>query len=282
MLTIFTTAKPVEGHIGVIQRNALASWKLLHPDCEVILLGDEDGAAEAAADMELKHVPSIARNELGTPLLDDLFYKARQVARHEVLAFVNADIILMRDFMAAVEQVVSFRKRFLMIGQRRNAVVTEPLSFDPLWEKRLRKLVHRTAAFCAGIYYFVFPRDLWATVPPFAVGPNAVLTMQLSLPDAKYAAGNRRASFIQEAIDQIGATPGVQEVGAIDDLPFSGSRSQTVVTIYNTANRPSPDPAGRHTYSDAGLFSRNGHSPAEGPTIHRGRRLRPAPGRHHK
>jgi hypothetical protein len=170
MLTIFTTGKPFEGHIGVIQRNALASWKLLHPDCEIILLGDEDGAAEAAADLELKHIPSIARNEVGTPLLDDLFYKAKQAARHEVLAFVNADIILMRDFMAAVEQVVSFRKRFLMIGQRRNAVVTEPLSFDPLWEERLRKLVHRTAAFCAGIDYFVFPRNLWSTVPPFAVG----------------------------------------------------------------------------------------------------------------
>jgi putative ABC transport system permease protein len=72
--------------------------------------------------------------------------------------------------------------------------------------------------------------------------PNGVLTMQLSLPDAKFAAGNRRASFMQDAINQISTLPGVHEVGAIDDLPFSGSRSQTVVTIYNTANQPSPDP----------------------------------------
>ncbi len=71
---------------------------------------------------------------------------------------------------------------------------------------------------------------------------NGVLTMQVSLPDARYTANNRRASFIQEAIAQISAIPGVQQVGATDDLPFSGSRSQTVVTIFNTANQPSPDP----------------------------------------
>jgi hypothetical protein len=32
MLTLFfTTAKPFVGHSGVIQRNALKSWKLWHP-----------------------------------------------------------------------------------------------------------------------------------------------------------------------------------------------------------------------------------------------------------
>jgi hypothetical protein len=31
MLTFFTTAKPFRGHHGIIQRNALKSWTLLHP-----------------------------------------------------------------------------------------------------------------------------------------------------------------------------------------------------------------------------------------------------------
>lgn len=35
----FTTAKPFVGHNGVIQRNALRSWTLLHPGVEVILFG---------------------------------------------------------------------------------------------------------------------------------------------------------------------------------------------------------------------------------------------------
>jgi hypothetical protein len=34
MITIFTTAKPFLGHSGIIQRNALQSWTLLHPETE--------------------------------------------------------------------------------------------------------------------------------------------------------------------------------------------------------------------------------------------------------
>jgi hypothetical protein len=51
MLTLFTTAKPFEGHSGVIQRNALKSWKLLHPDIEIILFGDDAGGAELAREL---------------------------------------------------------------------------------------------------------------------------------------------------------------------------------------------------------------------------------------
>ena len=45
MLTFFTTAKPFRGHNAIIQRNALKSWTLLRPDVEVILFGDDEGAA---------------------------------------------------------------------------------------------------------------------------------------------------------------------------------------------------------------------------------------------
>jgi hypothetical protein len=46
MPTFFTTAKPFPGHDGIIQRNALKSWTRLHPEVEVILFGDEGGAAK--------------------------------------------------------------------------------------------------------------------------------------------------------------------------------------------------------------------------------------------
>src|SRR5690242_875573 len=58
MVTFFTTAKPFTGHSKVIQRNALASWKLIHPNAEVMLFGDEDGAAETAAELGIRHVPN--------------------------------------------------------------------------------------------------------------------------------------------------------------------------------------------------------------------------------
>ena len=50
MLTVFSTPKPFVGHVGVIQRNAISSWMRLHPDVEVILVGDDAGTAEVCAE----------------------------------------------------------------------------------------------------------------------------------------------------------------------------------------------------------------------------------------
>jgi hypothetical protein len=44
VLTFFPTAKPFRDRSGIIQRNALKRWTLLHPEVEVILFGDDDGA----------------------------------------------------------------------------------------------------------------------------------------------------------------------------------------------------------------------------------------------
>ena len=57
MLTIFSTPKPFNSHSDIIQRTALKSWTLLHPDVEVILFGDEEGAAEACRDLGIDHEP---------------------------------------------------------------------------------------------------------------------------------------------------------------------------------------------------------------------------------
>jgi hypothetical protein len=65
MLTFFTTAKPFVGHSGIIQRNALRSWKLLDPDVEVILFGDEEGAAEVSGELGLRHETKVERDERG-------------------------------------------------------------------------------------------------------------------------------------------------------------------------------------------------------------------------
>ena len=59
MLTIFSTPKPFVGHIDIIQRNAIKSWTLLHPDVEVILFGDEEGAAEVCQEFGIRHEPEV-------------------------------------------------------------------------------------------------------------------------------------------------------------------------------------------------------------------------------
>ena len=173
MLTLFTIPKPSRGHIGVIQRNAIQSWTLLRPACEIILFGDDDGTAEAAAEFGVRHVSDVARNEYGTPLVNDIFEKAQRPASHDVLCYVNADIILMSDFVAAVQHVSKKKQLFLMVGQRRDLEVNEPLDFnDSKWESRLRAVVvqHGSLHGQSGIDYFVFRRRLYTEIPPLAIG----------------------------------------------------------------------------------------------------------------
>jgi hypothetical protein len=156
----------------VIQRNAIRSWTLLHPDCEIILFGNEAGVAETAAELGLRHVPEIACNEFGTPLVSSLFDTAQRLARHKLIGYINADIILMSDFVGALERIAQLKDRFLMVGQRWDVDLDHLLDFDASWQTRLRDYVFQNGQLhgSTGIDFFVFPKDLWENIPPFAIG----------------------------------------------------------------------------------------------------------------
>src|ERR1019366_6907225 len=100
MISFFTTPKPFLGHIGVIQRNAIESWKRVHPEAEVLLFGDEEGAAETARELGSRHISEVKRNQHGTKYLSSIFDGAQDLARHNFLCYINCDIILLSDFQA--------------------------------------------------------------------------------------------------------------------------------------------------------------------------------------
>ena len=172
MLTIFATPKPFRGHIAVIQRNAIRSWTLLRPACEILLMGNDEGTAEIAAEFGVRHVSDVARNTFGTPLVSDLFKQAQQLSVSHLFCYVNSDIILMSDFMRAIQRVVDQKSRFLLVGHRWDFDVKEVLEFTPDWEEQLRRQVQQcaTLASATAIDFFVFPRDLLGEIPPFAIG----------------------------------------------------------------------------------------------------------------
>jgi hypothetical protein len=173
MITLFSAPKPFRGHIKVIQTNALQSWNQLSPRCEIILFGDEEGIPEAACWVGGRHIPQVARNEYGTPLLDDVFARARAVAKYDILCYVNADIILLSDLPKAVGYVQGRGKAFLMVGRRWNIDLTGDLNFcDPSWQEQLRKYVKESGKPTPPewIDYFVFPRDLYKDLLPLALG----------------------------------------------------------------------------------------------------------------
>jgi hypothetical protein len=174
MLTLFTTAKPFLGHSAIIQRNALKSWTLLHPDVEVILFGDDAGAAETARALRLRHEPYVARSEQGSKRLDYMFSTARAVARHDILCYVNCDIILMDDFLRALKRVCEQHTEFLMVGRRWDIEMPEPWDFQQTsWRSRLQGValmrgVQRSEEW---IDHFAFSKSLYgASVPPLVVG----------------------------------------------------------------------------------------------------------------
>ncbi len=174
MLTLFAIPKPFRGHIGIIQRNAIRSWALLRPHCELILFGDDQGTAEAAKAFGARHVPTVARNENGTPLVSDIFDKAQRTATLPLLCFINADIIVLDDLLQAVSRIN--RRRFLLLGQRWDVDMTTPLNFDDReWEVKLRADVRArgTPHGHTGVDYYVFPKGLWGKLPHFAVGRTA-------------------------------------------------------------------------------------------------------------
>lgn len=174
MLTIFTIPKPFAGHVGIIQRNALASWARLGSDtggCQVIVLGDEAGVEQAARQVSAQWVGEVKRNEFGTPLLSDAFARVAAMSRHEWLCYVNADILLAPAFVDAFRQVKV--QPCVAIGRRMNVDVTAPLDLTgDDWSERIDDLACGGAI--GGIYaidMLLFPRrDDLTALPPFAVG----------------------------------------------------------------------------------------------------------------
>lgn len=174
MITFFTIPKPFRGHEAIIQTNAIRSWQQLRPACEVILFGDEEGIAEAARANGVRHVPELVRNEHGTPILDSTFNRAQELAKHEVMCYINGDIILTGGVLEAVKRVQATTDRYLIVGRRCNLDVTELIDFNaPDWEAELLTFMRGKGEMAPhnNIDYFIFPKGLFRNVlQPFLVG----------------------------------------------------------------------------------------------------------------
>lgn len=174
MLTIFTTAKPFVGHNAIIQRNALQSWKLLGADVDVILFGNEEGAAQTAQELGIRHIPQVDRVPGGTKVLRSFFDVAQRISWYDVVCYANCDIILTGDFIRALRYVREACGAFLMVGRRRDVDVTEPIDFlDATWSTKLLDRALHAGELRSGdwIDYFAFRRGFYVEqLPPFVIG----------------------------------------------------------------------------------------------------------------
>jgi hypothetical protein len=175
MISFFCCPKPFVGHNKVIQTNAISSWTLLRPQSEIIVLGDDEGTSEMAHELGLRHIPAVERNEYGTPMLRSVFHTAEAAASHPFMCYINADIILMSDFMIGAQRVIRDvgGQRFLLFGRRWDIELADLLDFQSAdWEQELLSRV-RAQGRLGGPDYFLYPKGLWAEIPPFALGRAA-------------------------------------------------------------------------------------------------------------
>ena len=172
LITLFSAPKPfINPHIAMIQRNAIKSWALL-PDVDVILLGEEQGLAEAARELGVKHIAHVERNANGVPLISSMFKLARENSNSDLLCIINTDMVLMPDFVEAAKKVKGLRSEFVLLSQRWDLDVTKPLDFSGDWSRGLRSMVHGQGQLHrpAGSDFFLFPRSCYMDVPSFVIG----------------------------------------------------------------------------------------------------------------
>lgn len=173
MLTFFSIPKPFVGVMARLQRNAVRSWRALAPEAEILLLGDDAGVEEMAREVGAIHLRSVVRTEWGAPRVDDIFRLAEAGAHHDLLCYVNTDIILLADFLDSIRKVANLTRPFLVIGQRRDLDLSEEIDFqNPRWEDGIRALLREGGRLHspAGIDYYVYRKGLWPSIPPFGIG----------------------------------------------------------------------------------------------------------------
>ena len=173
LITIFITPKGFDrDHVALIQRNAIRSWKALGDDVDILLIGDDPGVEENAEALGVRFIKEVKRNSSGTPMLDDIFRLARENSDSPLLAYVNADIILKKDFVEIPRRIMRNEKNFLLVGQRWDLDVRTELDFSPGWEagfdQDLKARGRRHPA--GGSDYFIYPREIFREIPAFAIG----------------------------------------------------------------------------------------------------------------
>lgn len=177
MITFFTTAKDFVGKTKVAQVNAIKSWKIACEEAEIILFGYSKGAKEISEELNLIYVPDIKTSSQGTPFINDMFDKARNLASNEICCFINADIIVYSKFIQSLTSIHDLLKSdYLIVGQRQNIDLDEPIDFTATWETELDSLVIEAGVIPpfdqSGSDFFAFPKSQYQNgdIPDLMVG----------------------------------------------------------------------------------------------------------------
>jgi len=173
LVTFFTAPKPfTDSHINIIQRNAIQSWKNLGEQGDIFLIGNDEGIAQAAKDLNVQHFPKVQCNDQGTPLISSMLQIARENSRSPYLCIINTDILVLPEILDMLKVVAGKMDQFLLVGQRWDVSITELLPQDgsllTVVREKIQTIGRRHPPM--GSDYFLFPRTCFTKIPDFAIG----------------------------------------------------------------------------------------------------------------
>lgn len=172
MLTFLSSPKPFIGNAAAIQRNAIGSWKAVHPDVEVIIYGDGEGVADVCQELGVRHIPDTPCAPSGIPFFNGIVEHAEKNAKYDIQCYLNCDMILTSDITDAIKNI-SFDK-YLITGQRID--LHEDVEIDVTkdsWQDELLEIIKTGKADLhapTGMDYFIFPRGMWKSLSPLVIG----------------------------------------------------------------------------------------------------------------
>lgn len=177
-LTLFTVPKPFRGNMEMIQYNAIKSWTMLAARPEIILLGNEYGTREIAAELRTLHISDISTTQAGTPLIDSIFLSAEMNSQTPWLAYINCDCMLLDDFSSSMLALQDGLNAcaiddFLLGSQRIEIDINRPLPFnDADWQADLIDDISSKGVYDskAANEIFLFNKGLFQDIPAFAIG----------------------------------------------------------------------------------------------------------------
>jgi hypothetical protein len=122
--------------------------------------------------LDVKHIPEVELNANGTPLISSMFELTRKNSHGDLLCIINADMLLMPDFVEAARRSRLQRDNFVLLSQRWDLEVTQPIEFTEGWQSRLMVTVRHRGGLHrpAGSDFFLFPVSCYIDIPDFTIG----------------------------------------------------------------------------------------------------------------
>ncbi len=174
-MIIAATPKKFDGHIGVIQDNAISSWIQIFGSKSIYLFGNEETAINAKRLGVNYKIPEYSNTDV--PLFNSIINICRDMS-NDVILYTNSDIIFLENVtdMANINfelnNIMHSSIGSLLIGSRTNIDLEEKINFsDPDCRKNLFSTAS-TGKLSAPewIDYFVFSGQATDDMPPLRIG----------------------------------------------------------------------------------------------------------------